>query len=95
MKGEVNMKAVEKNTLIEQEQSPLGEKVKRAEAERRHALYTSDEKARLKAEAQIEEARMQLFALGDERRELELDENRSLNRIRYLETTGPDGPGEG
>jgi hypothetical protein len=95
MKGEVNMKAVEKNTLIEPEQRPLGEKVERAEAERRHALYTSDEKARLKAEAKIEEARIQLFALGDERRELELDENRSLNRIRYLEMNGPDIPGGG
>jgi hypothetical protein len=43
----------------------------------------------------IEEARMQLLALGDKRRELELDENRSLNHIRYLQTNVPDAPGEG
>ncbi len=82
-------------TQIEQEQRLLGEKVERAEAERRHALCTSDGDARLEAEAQIEVARMQLFALGDERRELEVDENRSLNRIRYLEKNGPDAPGGG
>jgi len=43
----------------------------------------------------IEEARMQLLALGDERRELEVDENCSLTRISYLETNGPDAPGGG
>ncbi len=53
----------------------------------------ADGEARLEAEAKSEEARMQLFALGDERRELESDEKRSLNRIRYLETNGPDAPG--
>ncbi len=50
MKAEVKMKTVEKNTLIEQEQRPLGKNVEQAEAERRHALYTSDGKARLERE---------------------------------------------
>ena len=80
---------------IEEKQRPLGEKVERAEAERRHALCTSDGNARLEAEAKIEEARMPLFALADERRELESHEKRSLNRIRYLETNGPDALGGG
>ena len=43
----------------------------------------------------IQEARMQLLAQGDKRRELESDEKRSLNRIRYLETNGPDALGGG
>jgi hypothetical protein len=82
-------------TQIEQEQRPLGERVERAEAERQHALYTSNGETRLEAEAKIEEARMPLFALADERRELESHEKRSLNRIRYLKTSGPDVPGGG
>jgi hypothetical protein len=80
---------------IEEKQCPLREKVERAEVERQHALYTSNGETRLEVEAKIEEARMPLFALGDERRELEPDEKRSLNHIRYLETNVPDAPGGG
>jgi len=54
----------------------------RYEAERRHALWTGDGYAHLEAEAQIEEARMQLIAVGDEERELLAAEKISLNRIR-------------
>jgi hypothetical protein len=82
-------------TQIEQEQRPLGEKVEWAEAERQHALCTSDGKARLEDEAKIEEVRMQLLGLGDERRELELDENRSLSGSAISKRTDPMHRGEG
>ena len=75
---------------LEQESKPLEEVVRRAEAERNHALYTSNYNARLEAEAEIKEAMEKPLPMGEEKSELHRAEKSSKGRIRYLEQNGPE-----